>query len=430
MKGGEKLNIGVLQSLVIGNPSTVKSINDQSSSSKSFGSVFGQIMSATPDSSVDNPIENVDMQQLKDLLQADTLEELKEALLALPGFEPTQLTETLKSLTSSSSVEDLLASLLVEPKLFLDNLNKMFIEAGLREEDLNSQLGKADVWTMIGFLEEAGVKFFDKLSGMMDNQLPKNETVTIVSFLKMLEFIGAKSDMTVSMEQKLSSFTSMFQSTVEQMQLKLQNTPISKQGLLLLMQEKVSVQTVQSKGTSTSDSGSSGKQPENTSHGTVSANTFTTAKAEFSISQAPNASNRSEFLMREMQILLKRSNFGQVGGSTRMLIKLYPEHLGQIRIELHESNGVLSARILASTSLAKGMLDSQLHQLRHAFTQQNLQVDRIDISQSIQDPSRNDKEQAFNEQFKQQQEQHNEQQQSKQMDEETSFEEYLIELEV
>nr|WP_285847129.1 flagellar hook-length control protein FliK [Sporosarcina luteola] len=126
---------------------------------------------------------------------------------------------------------------------------------------------------------------------------------------------------------------------------------------------------------------------------------------------------------------MKRSNFGQVGGTNRMLIKLYPEHLGQIRIELLETNGVMTARILASTALAKGMLDSQLHQLKHAFNQQNLQVDRVDIAQTIQESHRNEREQSFNEQFKREQ-QKDDNKQNQSPEDELSFEEYMIELEV
>ena len=126
---------------------------------------------------------------------------------------------------------------------------------------------------------------------------------------------------------------------------------------------------------------------------------------------------------------MKRSNFGQVGGTNRMLIKLYPEHLGQIRIELLETNGIMTARILASTAFAKGMLDSQLHQLKHAFNQQNLQVERIDITQTIQESQRNEREQSFNEQFKREQ-QTDDKKHNKSSEEERSFEEFMIELEV
>ena len=98
-----------------------------------------------------------------------------------------------------------------------------------------------------------------------------------------------------------------------------------------------------------------------------------TAKGELTLTEVENRNNaRNEALIKEMQTIFKRSNFGQTGGTNRLLIKLYPEHLGQVRIELLQVNGIMTARILASTALGKEMLDSQLHQLRSAFLQQNL----------------------------------------------------------
>lgn len=138
---------------------------------------------------------------------------------------------------------------------------------------------------------------------------------------------------------------------------------------------------------------------------------------------------RNETLLREMQAIFKRSNFGHTGGTNRLLIKLNPEHLGQVRIELMQTNGVMTARILASSALGKEMLDSQLHQLRSAFLQQNLQVDRIDISQTLEDSAKNQhKHGMFNQHFKHQQEEPKEDSKENK-EEEITFQEYLIELE-
>lgn len=140
------------------------------------------------------------------------------------------------------------------------------------------------------------------------------------------------------------------------------------------------------------------------------------------------AESRNEALLREFQAVLNRANFGQVNGTNRIAIKLYPEHLGQLRIELLEVNGVMTARILASTSAARELLDSQMHQLRQAFTQQNLQVERIDLSQTIQETSKSEREQTFSRQNDQQKEQQQEQN-NEQEEQQLSFEEYMIELE-
>ena len=155
----------------------------------------------------------------------------------------------------------------------------------------------------------------------------------------------------------------------------------------------------------------------------------TTTRSEVAELETRNNA-RNETLMREMQTIFKRSNFGQTGGTNRLLIKLYPEHLGQVRIELLQTNGIMTARILASTALGKEMLDSQLNQLRNAFLQQNLQVERIDVSQTLQDTSRSDRgQQSFEQQFRREQDGSNEQQEQNPEDQMT-FQEYMIELEV
>ena len=114
---------------------------------------------------------------------------------------------------------------------------------------------------------------------------------------------------------------------------------------------------------------------------------------------------QSEELVKELQKAMNRAQFGQAGGANRLVIKLYPEHLGTIRIELIQKDGMLTARMLASTALGKEMLDSQSGQLKQGLMNQNIQVERLEITQALQDTSRQDRNQAFNESFKQQQQQ-------------------------
>ena len=87
---------------------------------------------------------------------------------------------------------------------------------------------------------------------------------------------------------------------------------------------------------------------------------------------------RREFL-KEFSNILGRSHLSQTPNSTKLLIRLYPEQLGSLRIELLLRDGMMMARMMASTSMAKEMLDSQLHSLKLAFTQQNIPVDKIEV---------------------------------------------------
>lgn len=89
---------------------------------------------------------------------------------------------------------------------------------------------------------------------------------------------------------------------------------------------------------------------------------------------------KSRELIRQFTNVLQKSHFSQALQTKSLTIRLYPEHLGSLRIELIQKDGAMIARILASTNMAKDMLDSQIHQLRQAFVQQNIQVDKVDVS--------------------------------------------------
>lgn len=86
-----------------------------------------------------------------------------------------------------------------------------------------------------------------------------------------------------------------------------------------------------------------------------------------------------EQFVKDFTNILGKSQFFKGDGTNKLLIKLYPEHLGSLRIEILQDKGALTARMIATTSAAKDILDSQLHQLKHAFTQQNIQVDKLDV---------------------------------------------------
>ncbi len=76
------------------------------------------------------------------------------------------------------------------------------------------------------------------------------------------------------------------------------------------------------------------------------------------------------------------------------------------------------------------MLDSQAHQLKQAFAQQNIQVDRLDIAQSLQDADRQQRDQSFFNNFFKQQQDEEQDQKSDDEDEGMSFSDYLISEEV
>ncbi|ADH99255.1 flagellar hook-length control protein FliK [Salisediminibacterium selenitireducens] len=89
-----------------------------------------------------------------------------------------------------------------------------------------------------------------------------------------------------------------------------------------------------------------------------------------------------EAFIRQFQNLLSKSSFQQLSnGIQQMSIKLHPQSLGRLDIQVQMVNGALVARMMTSTSATRDLLDGQLQSLRAAFQSQNIQVDRIEVTQ-------------------------------------------------
>jgi flagellar hook-length control protein FliK len=137
-----------------------------------------------------------------------------------------------------------------------------------------------------------------------------------------------------------------------------------------------------------------------------------------------------EQFVKELQTILSRSNLQTLPNMNKLLIKLYPEQLGSLRIELLQTNGIMTARILATTSAAKEMLDSQLQGLKHAFASQNLQVDKIEVSQALADPERQSKGQSQQQSNGQSKQAPEDTHKDNEEQEAAGFKEYLVNSEV
>lgn len=135
---------------------------------------------------------------------------------------------------------------------------------------------------------------------------------------------------------------------------------------------------------------------------------FLMTKLEQFVLAAPKVEQTvsQEEFVKQFENILSKANFSGINGVNKLLIRLNPEHLGSLRIELIQKDGILTTKILATTAQAKDMLENQIHGLKQAFSGQNIQIERIEISQAIN---------AFNsEKFSRKDaEDHNEQQESK-----------------
>ncbi len=88
-------------------------------------------------------------------------------------------------------------------------------------------------------------------------------------------------------------------------------------------------------------------------------------------------------LIKQFENILARSQFSNGAGAQKLLIKLNPEHLGALRIELIQRDAGIVAKIMTTTQLAKETLESHLNGLKQAFGSQNIQVDRLEVTQSV-----------------------------------------------
>ncbi|MCQ6274097.1 flagellar hook-length control protein FliK [Bacillus sp. V3B] len=138
----------------------------------------------------------------------------------------------------------------------------------------------------------------------------------------------------------------------------------------------------------------------------------------------------TEKLIQQFESILSKSHLLKTGGTQKLFLKLNPEHLGALRVELIQKESVLVAKILTSTLTAKDLLESQLQSLKNAFSLQNIQVEKIDILQQMSGQER-----FINRDSQQQQEQKQQREQEEQKQQHdpqfgVSFEEALLNVEV
>jgi flagellar hook-length control protein FliK len=134
-------------------------------------------------------------------------------------------------------------------------------------------------------------------------------------------------------------------------------------------------------------------------------------------------------IIQQFEKILARSQLTQAGGTQKLLIKLNPGHLGELKVELIQKDSTILAKIVTSNSIAKEMLESQIHNLKQAFGSQNIQVERIEIIQqsSSEEGFLNKDSQEKQEQKEQRDKQNDKQEQQKFS---VSFEEFLLNMEV
>lgn len=392
----------------------------QAGNGQAFGNVFGQILSSQtlqlPNVSNGADKEPDFIQDLLSLLDVQSLEEAQELLQA------NDLT------VDSSSLKQLLNKLLGET----DDLSKL--------EDQTQ-----DVWDILAVVSEQPNKLVESIllslngqamaNPVMANQVEAKQSVVspveatqAVELLKIAQLIGNKSDLTFKQESTLFDL----KQTLETLKENLMNVSLN-QGKSTItipkafLQQMVINQTVV-KGANTEVVTES---KEITSLVQGQTTTVQTKVETVTMTLPTEKPAQSEEFLKELQKVMNRVQFGQSGGANRLVIKLYPEQLGTIRIELIQKDGILTAKMLASTALGKDMLDTHSGQLRQGLANQNIQVEKLEITQALQDTAKQQRNESFQDSsFKQQQEQEQQDSNPESQDTQTTFQEFLNEIEV
>jgi flagellar hook-length control protein FliK len=420
LKGGEKMNIAILQAMTATKmpqkTAQTKSADSVAPDANAFGSVFEKIISSS---------NNQSTQANK--TQPEGLAEEVEAILATDSLE--NLLEELGVEMDESGlfvfVGEESKPIPVDEMLNLENLSEVL---GLTEEQLaqiiqqllgDEQQEITDVWSII---EQAPAILSEVLAAMQGMQqkgeVQPKEVEQVIQFLKLVQLLGNKVDTVYKQEQQLNQLKEALLSLTNQTQA-IVNTQqeVIKPSFQQLVQTQTqnSSQQVTVK-TETETQPSVGLQQQVTQTKTVT------------ITLPAEKPAQSETLVKEIQSLINRSQLSGQQGNMKLFLKLFPENLGQIRIELVQKDGVLTARLLATTAMGKELLENNINQLKAGFVAQNIQMDRIDVAQSLQDADRNTRDQNFfNNFFRQQNDEDREDNEDDSAEEKISFKDLLSE---
>jgi len=387
---------------------TSSKIQTTMNNSQKFGSVFGQIISNSQIQPIATPTVNSDGNVLQDLLailNATSLEELE----SLVGSE--ELTVNPKELKS-----------------LLDKLLGTESDQNTTEEIIQ----ESNVWDLLAGINEQATKIIDAIISSLNGQGPSTpaDAKHTVELLKTVQLIGNKSDLTIKEESTLFDMKQLLENVKETVKkMPTNETPSLPQ---LLKQPIIHTQMVVKQTTNTVQPEIVTEIKEITSNVQGSTTTVVQAKVEsVSLTLPTEKAGQSEEFIKELQKVMNRVQFGHAGGVNRLVLKLFPEHLGTIRIELIQKDGMLTAKILASTALGKEMLDSNSSQLRQGFAGQSIQLDKLEITQALQDSVRQEKNHNFQQSFKQQQQEQTQEDTNKESKEEPiSFDDFLTDMEV
>ncbi len=382
-------------------------------SQERFGQVFNNMM-ASQKQPQPTPSAEVETSEM-DVLQAT---DLKEALTEL-GIEFdesllfVQLDEEaipMDQLLSSENLADILS-------IDLEQLQQLMKEISIENVDVN------DIWAVV----QAAPEILQQLQTTFSaGHVSEEDTIDLLKFMKLSQLVGEKTDTVFSQQTQLVNMSEALNQALSQVlpALQLNTSNQQNQTQLVVMQQAAQPVNVEQKVEATTK-GSNNTQNESLLQQNQQSNQL---NRTVTVTLPTNQASQAEALAKEMANLINRSQMSNSQGTIKLMLKLFPENLGQIRIEIIQQNGVMSARLLATTAAGKELLDSSLNQLKTTLVAQNIQMDRIDVTQALQETDKNFRDQSlFGNFFKQRNEEENKEENLDEEEEQKSFDEFLTE---
>lgn len=424
MKGGEiKVNVGLMNLVSstanVSQPNTdMTSINTGEKSSSKFGDVFSKVLAAENSAPVTEIGGMEELESLQSLADLNSLEDILDLLGVLHDGSFITIDNEVKNFDELMNLDDLLSIL----GMNLPDLQA--IMSSLLGEDVQS----TDVWQIVEQINANADKVISNLQLALQGKgdMTEKDALAFLKFIKLTQLAGNKSDLVMNQPLQLINLKELVETVIKEVVTVKSSGQVSIQNFQQTVEKAIISEETASKNNNLQAAEATLKITVQAEQN-VSTKTVTIQLPTEKASQAEELANRIEKLINQSQI-------SKNPGIVRLQLKLYPEHLGSIRIELVHKDGVVSARLLATTAVGKELLDSQLHQLKNAFVQQNIQLDRIDVQQALQDKDLRDQNlfnNFFNQQNQNQEEETNDKHDDSDDNQDTpSFQELLQNVEV
>ncbi|WP_219836662.1 flagellar hook-length control protein FliK [Paenibacillus sp. R14(2021)] len=94
-----------------------------------------------------------------------------------------------------------------------------------------------------------------------------------------------------------------------------------------------------------------------------------------------------QFASTVQGLIVRDFNLSSGNGVSQAQLTLFPEHLGQVNVNISVHNGTLTAQFVTDSATAKDMLENQMAQLRSALQSQGLNVQKLEVSQTSVQPN-------------------------------------------